>query len=82
MDSSGSLASLFRPGMVVTLAERKRAMVPGALLDMLRLIRSLVSTRSSVFSFDLAEVGARFTGAPGLSLEGKAGLDILSLVWG
>ena len=79
--SGGSLPSLFSPGIVVALADRKRAIVLAGPREMLRLIRSLDRTCSSVFSLGLPVV-CRFAGAPGRSLEGKPDLGPLSLTCG
>ena len=77
IDIKGSLPFLFSPGIAVALAGRMRANAPDGPCETLRLIRSLNSTLSSVFSLSFLRAAGRFAGAPGFDLGCDSRLCVL-----
>jgi hypothetical protein len=74
-----SLASRFKPGITVWLADRNRAMVAAGPRETLRLLRSTERARSRVLSLSRFKAVGRFIGAPGFGLTAEVGFAAFAL---
>jgi hypothetical protein len=74
-----SLASRFKPGITVWVADRNRAMAAAGPRETLRLLRSTERARSRFRSLSRLNAVGRFTGAPGFGLTAEAGFAVFSL---
>lgn len=73
-----SLASRFRPGITVWLADRKRAIVAAGPRETLRRLRSTERARSRVLCLSRFAAAGRFIGAPGFDNDAEVSLVAFS----